>query len=157
MLAVPKLQPVTFKNYTARKKSTVGRRNVIVRSKDEDENTNRTLLLAEAISGRAATFGVGFGTLNWLMLGLNVVEQVQQPPFLAGAVLAWIVSIRYMVIADQKLDEEQFEKLAARREDGRGAMLGFLFMAMYSLSIVNGAGYVPLSERHFYGYFSPYN
>ena len=155
MLAVPKVQPVTLRKPTTYKKSNAGRRNVIVRSKEE--NTDRTLLLAEAISGRAATFGVGFGTLNWFALGLNVVEQIQQPPFLAGAVLAWLVSIRYMVIADQKLDEEQFERLAARREDGRGAMLGFLFMVIYSLSLVNGAGYVPLSERQFYGYFSPYN
>ena len=89
---------------------------------------------AEVLNGRAAMQGVLWGSLNWMMTGENVIQQIEDPVYAIAAsgvvtTLAWA-----SMITSEKINDETFGVFTPEAElkNGRIAMLGF--MALVGLS-----------------------
>jgi hypothetical protein len=89
---------------------------------------------AEVLNGRAAMQGILWGSLNWMMTGENVIQQIEDPVYAIAAsgvvtTLAWA-----SMITSEKINDETFGVFTPEAElkNGRIAMLGF--MALVGLS-----------------------
>ena len=83
---------------------------------------------AEVLNGRAAMQGVLWGSLNWMMTGENVIQQIEDPVYAITAsgvvtALAWA-----SMITSEKINDETFGVFTPEAElkNGRLAMLGFI-------------------------------
>jgi len=83
---------------------------------------------AEVLNGRAAMQGVLWGSLNWMMTGKNVIQQVEDP----GYAIAATGVVTTLALASLFTAENfSIEKIGvftpdAELKNGRLAMLGFI-------------------------------
>jgi hypothetical protein len=91
-----------------------------------------TLDFAEAVNGRASMYGVILGGSNVLLTGLNIPQQIASIPTATLGVMSCVFVLMSMKNADDKLNEEQFERYATR-DTGRGFMVLFALMTLYGL------------------------
>lgn len=91
-----------------------------------------TLDFAEAVNGRASMYGVILGGSNAFLTGLNIPQQIASVPTAALGVMSCVFVVMSMKNADEKLNEEQFERYATR-DTGRGFMVLFALMTLYGL------------------------
>jgi len=83
---------------------------------------------AEVLNGRAAMQGVLWGSLNWMMTGENVIQQIEDPVYAIAAsgvvtTLAWASMITSENFSTEKIGAFTPE---AELKNGRLAMLGFI-------------------------------
>jgi len=83
---------------------------------------------AEVLNGRAAMQGVLWGSLNWVMTGENVIQQIEDPVYAIAAsgvvtTLAWASMITSENFSTEKIGAFTPE---AELKNGRLAMLGFI-------------------------------
>jgi hypothetical protein len=89
---------------------------------------------AEVLNGRAAMQGVLWGSLNWMMTGENVIQQIEDPLYAIAAsgvvtTLAWASMITSENFSTEKIGAFTPD---AELKNGRLAMLGFI--ALFGLS-----------------------
>jgi len=92
---------------------------------------NNRARLAEVIAGRSAMYGVVFGSANWALTGLDVIDQTHYVPFALLGLASIGLASNTMIDADKKLTKTQFEAYAYRNV-GRAAMLVFGYMFLNS-------------------------
>lgn len=78
----------------------------------------------EAVNGRAAMYGSSLGLVNWGLTGLNVIEQMNYPPFSLLGLGCTLLATYSVTKAFTTLTEEEFESFALRNV-GRCAMVAF--------------------------------
>ena len=83
---------------------------------------------AEVLNGRAAMQGVLWGSLNWMMTGENVIQQIEDPLYAIAAsgvvtTLAWASMITSENFSTEKIGAFTPD---AELKNGRLAMLGFI-------------------------------
>jgi len=86
---------------------------------------------AEAVNGRAAMYGMVFGSTNWGLFNMNIIDQLYSPPTAAMTVLTSAIVIYTMYDARTKTSDEVFERYAAR-DYGRIAMTVMALMILVS-------------------------
>ena len=89
---------------------------------------------AEVLNGRAAMQGFLWGSLNWMMTGENVIQQIEDPLYAIAAsgvvtTLAWASMITSENFSTEKIGAFTPD---AELKNGRLAMLGFI--ALFGLS-----------------------
>ena len=89
---------------------------------------------AEVLNGRAAMQGILWGSLNWMMTGENVIQQIEDPLYAIAAsgvvtTLAWASMITSENFSTEKIGAFTPD---AELKNGRLAMLGFI--ALFGLS-----------------------
>ena len=103
-------------------------------SKSEPEPYQPQTRFAEVLNGRAAMQGVLWGSLNWMMTGENVIQQIEDPLYAIAAsgvvtTLAWASMITSENFSTEKIGAFTPD---AELKNGRLAMLGFI--ALFGLS-----------------------
>ena len=98
------------------------------------EPYNPRTRFAEVLNGRAAMQGVLWGSLNWMMTGENVIQQIEDPMY---AVAATGVVTTLALASLFTAENFSIEKIGvftpdAELKNGRLAMLGFI--ALFGLS-----------------------
>ena len=87
---------------------------------------------AEVVNGRASMYGVVFGSANWALTGLGVIQQMQYLPFQVLGFVSCGIVLASMNNANEKLTESQFEDWATR-DTGRAFMTIFALMSLFGL------------------------
>ena len=86
---------------------------------------------AEAVNGRAAMYGMVFGSTNWALFDMNIIDQLYYPPTAFMTVLTSVIVIASLGDAANKVSEETFERYASR-DYGRIAMTVMALMILVS-------------------------
>jgi len=128
--------PVKFSYYKRYRTKRSTRSSYKVRSSSEPsiEPYQPQTRFAEVLNGRAAMQGVLWGSLNWMMTGKNVIQQVEDP----GYAIAATGVVTTLALASLFTAENfSIEKIGvftpdAELKNGRLAMLGFI--ALFGLS-----------------------
>jgi len=128
--------PVKFSYYKRYQTKRSTRSSYKVRSSSEPsiEPYQPQTRFAEVLNGRAAMQGVLWGSLNWMMTGKNVIQQVEDP----GYAIAATGVVTTLALASLFTAENfSIEKIGvftpdAELKNGRLAMLGFI--ALFGLS-----------------------
>ena len=87
---------------------------------------------AEAVNGRASMYGVILGGSNAFLTGLSIPQQIASVQTAALGVMSCAFVLVSMKNADEKLNDEQFERYATR-DTGRTFMILFALMTLYGL------------------------
>jgi len=119
-----------YKRYQAKLAKRSTRSSYKVRSSSEPsiEPYQPQTRFAEVLNGRAAMQGVLWGSLNWMMTGKNVIQQVEDP----GYAIAATGVVTTLALASLFTAENfSIEKIGvftpdAELKNGRLAMLGFI-------------------------------
>ena len=122
--------PVKFSYYKRYRTKRSTRSSYKVRSSSEPsiEPYQPQTRFAEVLNGRAAMQGVLWGSLNWMMTGKNVIQQVEDP----GYAIAATGVVTTLALASLFTAENfSIEKIGvftpdAELKNGRLAMLGFI-------------------------------
>ena len=122
--------PVKFSYYKRFQTKRSTRSSYKVRSSSEPsiEPYQPQTRFAEVLNGRAAMQGVLWGSLNWMMTGKNVIQQVEDP----GYAIAATGVVTTLALASLFTAENfSIEKIGvftpdAELKNGRLAMLGFI-------------------------------
>lgn len=82
---------------------------------------------AEVVNGRAAMQGVLWGSLDWMMSGENILQQVEDPMYALAATGVVTTLAAASLITVKDFDDEEFWSFTPEAElkNGRLAMLGF--------------------------------
>jgi hypothetical protein len=82
---------------------------------------------AEVVNGRAAMQGVLWGSLDWVMSGENILQQVEDPMYALAATGVVTTLAAASLITVKDFDDEEFWSFTPEAElkNGRLAMLGF--------------------------------
>jgi len=125
-----------YKRYQAKLAKRSTRSSYKVRSSSEPsiEPYQPQTRFAEVLNGRAAMQGVLWGSLNWMMTGENVIQQVEDPVY---AIAATGVVTTLALASLFTAENFSIEKIGvftpdAELKNGRLAMLGFI--ALFGLS-----------------------
>ena len=86
---------------------------------------------AEAVNGRAAMYGMVFGSTNWGLFNMNILDQLYSPPTAAMTIMTSAIVIYTMYDMRTKTSDEVFERYAAR-DYGRIAMTVMSLMILIS-------------------------
>ena len=110
--------------------------NIIIEYEEKDvdpkpEPYDPKTRFAEVLNGRAAMQGVLWGSLNWMMTGKNVIQQVEDPGY---AIAATGVVTTLALASLFTVENFSTEKIGAFTPDaelknGRLAMLGFIALS----------------------------
>tara|TARA_B110000263_G_C15198908_1_gene459706 strand:- start:375 stop:809 length:435 start_codon:yes stop_codon:yes gene_type:complete len=89
---------------------------------------------AEVLNGRAAMQGVLWGSLNWMMTGENVIQQIEDPLYAIAATGVVTTLALASMITSENFSTEKIGAFTpdAELKNGRLAMLGFI--ALFGLS-----------------------
>jgi hypothetical protein len=89
---------------------------------------------AEVLNGRAAMQGVLWGSLNWMMTGENVIQQIEDPLYAIAAtgVVTTLALASLFTAENFSTDKIGAFTPDAELKNGRLAMLGFI--ALFGLS-----------------------
>ena len=89
---------------------------------------------AEVLNGRAAMQGVLWGSLNWMMTGENVIQQVEDPAYAIAATGVVTTLALASLFTAENFSTEKIGAFTpdAELKNGRLAMLGFI--ALFGLS-----------------------
>ena len=92
-----------------------------------DTGVMKTARFAEAVNGRAAMQGVLWGSLDWVMSGENIVQQLEDPMYAAAATGVVTTLAAASLITAKDFGNEEFWNFTPEAElkNGRLAMLGF--------------------------------
>jgi hypothetical protein len=87
----------------------------------------KTARFAEALNGRAAMQGVLWGSLDWVMSGENIIQQLEDPMYAAAATGVVTTLAAASLITAKDFGNEEFWSFTPEAElkNGRLAMLGF--------------------------------
>ena len=89
---------------------------------------------AEVLNGRAAMQGVLWGSLNWMMTGENVIQQIEDPVYAVAATGVVTTLALASLFTAENFSTEKIGAFTpdAELKNGRLAMLGFI--ALFGLS-----------------------
>jgi hypothetical protein len=89
--------------------------------------TPKAARFAEVVNGRAAMQGVLWGSLDWMMSGENILQQVEDPMYALAATGVVTTLAAASLITVKDFDDEEFWSFTPEAElkNGRLAMLGF--------------------------------
>ena len=89
---------------------------------------------AEVLNGRAAMQGVLWGSLNWMMTGENVIQQIEDPLYAIAATGVVTTLALASLFTAENFSTEKIGAFTpdAELKNGRLAMLGFI--ALFGLS-----------------------
>ena len=89
---------------------------------------------AEVLNGRAAMQGVLWGSLNWMMTGENVIQQIEDPGYAIAATGVVTTLALASLFTAENFSTEKIGAFTpdAELKNGRLAMLGFI--ALFGLS-----------------------
>jgi hypothetical protein len=92
-----------------------------------DTGVLKTARFVEAVNGRAAMQGVLWGSLDWMMSGENIIQQVEDPMYAAAAtgVVTTLAVASLVTLKDFGKEEYWSFTPEAELKNGRLAMLGF--------------------------------
>jgi hypothetical protein len=92
-----------------------------------DTGVMKTARFAEAVNGRAAMQGVLWGSLDWMMSGENIIQQLEDPMYAAAATGVVTTLAAASLITAKDFGNEEFWNFTPEAElkNGRLAMLGF--------------------------------
>ena len=92
------------------------------------EPFNPKTRFAEVLNGRAAMQGVLWGSLNWMMTGENVIQQVEDPAYAIAAtgVVTTLALASLFTAENFSTDKIGAFTPDAELKNGRLAMLGFI-------------------------------
>ena len=88
---------------------------------------NKKIRFAEVVNGRAAMQGVLWGSLNWMMTGENVIQQIEDPMYAVAAtgVVTTLALASLFTAEDFSTEKIGAFTPEAELKNGRLAMLGF--------------------------------
>ena len=119
-----------FKRYQAKLAKRSTRSSYKVRSSSEPsiEPYQPQTRFAEVLNGRAAMQGVLWGSLNWMMTGENVIQQVEDPVYAIAAtgVVTTLALASLFTAENFSTDKIGAFTPDAELKNGRLAMLGFI-------------------------------
>ena len=83
---------------------------------------------AEVLNGRAAMQGVLWGSLNWMMTGENVIQQIEDPAYAIAATGVVTTLALASLFTSENFSTEKIGAFTpdAELKNGRLAMLGFI-------------------------------
>jgi len=92
-----------------------------------DSGMLKTARFAEIVNGRAAMQGVLWGSLDWMMSGENIIQQAEDPMYVAAAtgVVTALAVGSLVTLKDFGKEEYWSFTPEAELKNGRLAMLGF--------------------------------
>ena len=92
-----------------------------------DTGLVKTARFAEVVNGRAAMQGVLWGSLDWMMSGENIIQQAEDPMYVAAAtgVVTALAVGSLVTLKDFGKEEYWSFTPEAELKNGRLAMLGF--------------------------------
>ncbi len=98
------------------------------------EPYNPRTRFAEVLNGRAAMQGVLWGSLNWMMTGENVIQQIEDPMYAVAATGVVTTLALASLFTAENFSTEKIGAFTpdAELKNGRLAMLGFI--ALFGLS-----------------------
>ena len=122
--------PVKFSYYKRYQTKRSTRSSYKVRSSSEPsiEPYQPQTRFAEVLNGRAAMQGVLWGSLNWMMTGKNVIQQVEDPGYAIAAtgVVTTLALASLFTAENFSTDKIGAFTPDAELKNGRLAMLGFI-------------------------------
>ena len=92
------------------------------------EPYNPKTRFAEVLNGRAAMQGVLWGSLNWMMTGENVIQQIEDPAYAIAATGVVTTLALASLFTAENFSTEKIGAFTpdAELKNGRLAMLGFI-------------------------------
>ena len=130
--------PVKFSYYKRYQTKRSTRSSYKVRSSIEPsiEPYQPQTRFAEVLNGRAAMQGVLWGSLNWMMTGENVIQQIEDPLYAIAATGVVTTLALASLFTAENFTTEKIGAFTpdAELKNGRLAMLGFI--ALFGLSAV---------------------
>lgn len=128
--------PVKFSYYKRYQTKRSTRSSYKVRSSIEPsvEPYQPQTRFAEVLNGRAAMQGVLWGSLNWMMTGENVIQQIEDPLYAIAATGVVTTLALASLFTAENFSTEKIGAFTpdAELKNGRLAMLGFI--ALFGLS-----------------------
>jgi hypothetical protein len=95
------------------------------------EPYNPRTRFAEVLNGRAAMQGVLWGSLNWMMTGENVIQQIEDPVYAIAATGVVTTLALASLFTAENFSTEKIGAFTpdAELKNGRLAMLGFIALS----------------------------
>ncbi len=102
-------------------------KDIIIEYESKPEPYNPKTRFAEVLNGRAAMQGFLWGSLNWMMTGENVIQQIEDPGYAIAATGVVTTLALASLFTAENFTTEKIGAFTPEAElkNGRLAMLGF--------------------------------